>query len=379
MSTSPARWPAFLGAFAAAFDNFAMTPLVRAISTDLKVDLAEATAVASAYYLSYGLMQVPWGLVSERLGRVRVMKLGLVLGLVGAGLSVLAPSLQLLLVARFIAGAGMASVVPSVIAWLGEVLPPEQRGRAATDMNSAYASGAAAGVLGAGLLADKLGWAWGFGASGLLAVVSLATVGRLVRPPKPTQPGKLGDALKNPSVRALAVIALIEGAVLFGLFAFLAPTMLASGASAALTGGLIAAYGVSVVAWAFVASRIAGRIGVLRSMAFGGSMLVAGWAAVAIAPSAPGVLVAAVLMGATIVFFHANLQVWASQASPTSRGPGIAMFSGSLFVGASLGTALARPFFADGRISFLFGLGAVLAVGITAVSVFARSRSLRGA
>jgi hypothetical protein len=33
----PRRWPAYVGVFAAAFDNFAMTPLVRAIAADLRV------------------------------------------------------------------------------------------------------------------------------------------------------------------------------------------------------------------------------------------------------------------------------------------------------------------------------------------------------
>jgi predicted MFS family arabinose efflux permease len=377
MSAVPARWPAYLGAFAAAFDNFAMTPLVKAIAGDLEVELAEATAVASAYFLAYGLMQVPWGLVSERLGRVQVMRLGLIAGVIGAVASVFATSLEALLVARFIAGAGMASVVPSVIAWLGEVLPPEQRGRAATDMNSAYALGAASGVLGAGLLADRLGWAWGFGASGLLAVFSLVGMQWLVSPPKPATPGELSQALRVPAVRALAVIALVEGGVLFGLFAFLAPTLLATGASAALTGGLIAAYGVSVVLWARVSAWLAGRVPLLRAMAFGGAMLVMGWGAVAIAPGPAGILTAAVLMGATIVFFHASLQVWATQAAPQSRGPAIAMFSGSLFVGASLGTALARPLFAAGQVQLMFGIGAALAALVTVAALLARRRSLQ--
>lgn len=372
MSASPARWPAFLGAFAAAFDNFAMTPLVKAIAVDMKVDLAQATAVASAYFLAYGLLQVPWGLVSERLGRVLVMRLGLIAGLIGAIASVFASTLDQLLVARFIAGAGMASVVPSVIAWLGEVLPAEQRGRAATDMNAAYALGAASGVLGAGVLADRLGWAWGFGASGVLAAVSLVGMNWLLAPPRPAVPGELRQALAVPAVRALAAIALVEGAVLFGLFAFLAPTLLASGASAALTGGLIAAYGVSVVIWARVSAWLAGRVPVLRAMTFGGALLVIGWTAVAISPAPAGVLTAAVLMGATIVFFHANLQVWASQAAPHARGPAIAMFSGSLFVGASLGTALARPLFAAGEVRWLFAIGAALAGVVSVAAVLAR-------
>ncbi len=283
------------------------------------------------------------------------------IAVVGAGLSVLADSLQTLLIARFIAGAGMASVVPAVIAWVGEVLPPDQRVAGATDMNSAYATGAAAGVLGAGLLADARGWAWGFGASGLLGGLALLATLRLFSPPPPATPGSLRVALGVPAVRWLAGIALVEGATLFGLFAFLAPTLLATGASASLAGVLIAAYGLSVVLWSRVARAATPRVPVLRLMAFGGAMLTLGWSAVAWSPGAGGVLSASVMMGSTIIFFHSQLQVWATQAAPQARGPGIAMFSGCLFVGASLGTALGRPLFAAGQVQLLFAVGALTA------------------
>lgn len=349
-----------------------MTPLVRAIAVDLKVELHEATAVASSYYLAYGLMQVPWGLASERLGRVTVMRLALAAGTLGAVASVLSSTLHGLLIARFIAGAGMAAVVPAVIAWLGDALPIGERMKAATDMNSAYALGAASGVLGAGLLADDFGWASGFMVSGALAMLAFAGTLTLFVPPKPAQPGSLKEALKYADVRWLAGIALVEGSVLFGLFAFLAPTMLATGATARVTGLVIAGYGVSVVIWARVAKRIGARIIPRKAMLFGGVMMVVAWSAVAISPAAPGIFSASVLMGATIVFLHAQLQVWATQAAPTSRGPGIAMFSGALFIGASLGTAFARPLFAEGMVRWLFAGGAVLAALVTATVLWRR-------
>ncbi|MDP3234809.1 MAG: MFS transporter [Myxococcales bacterium] len=371
------RWPAYLGVFAAAFDNFAMTPLVRAIAGDLKVELAEATAVATAYYLAYGLFQVPWGMVSERVGRVTTFRLGLAAGALGSLASVFAGSLETLLVARFIAGAGMASAVPAVIAWIGDVVPEKERPGAAMDMNSVYAVGAASGVLGAGLLADRLGWHAGFGVSGVFAVLALVSSLKLFAPPRPVAPGSVRAALSVKAIRRLAVIGFVEGGVLFGLFAFLAPTLLRSGSSASTTGLLIAGYGVSVVIWSQLAKRAAGRVSVLRAMSFGGALLVLSWTAVAIDPGPVGVFFASIAMGATIVMFHANLQVWATQAAPHARGPGIAFFSGSLFVGASLGTRLARPLFDEGRLSLLFGLGAAVALVVTVVSVLARERSLR--
>lgn len=368
----PSRWPAYLCAFAAAFDNFAMTPLVRAIAVDLKVELHEATAVASAYYLAYGLMQVPWGLASERLGRVTVMRLALAAGTIGAVASVLSSTLQGLLVARFIAGAGMAAVVPAVIAWLGDALPLSERVKAATEMNAYYALGAASGVLGAGLLADDFGWATGFGVSGGLILFALGATTVLFAPPRPVTPGSLKEALKYGDVRWLASIAFVEGAVLFGLFAFLAPTMLQTGATARVTGLVIAGYGVSVVVWSRVARRLGARVVPRKAMLFGGVLMVLAWTAVAVSPAAPGIFTASVLMGATIVFLHAQLQVWATQAAPTSRGPGIAMFSGSLFIGASVGTALARPLFAEGMVRWLFAGGAALAALVTVTVLWRR-------
>lgn len=371
-----AKWPGFAIAFTAAFDNFAMTPLLRAIAKDMTVELSATTAVATAYFLAYGVLQVPWGLASERLGRITVIRLGLLVGALGAAVTVSADSLQALLIGRFIAGAGMASAVPSVMAWMGDVLPLEERSRAATDLNAAYAVGAAGGVLGAGLLADTLGWRFGFGVSGALALLSLVASSFLSVPPRPATPGRLRDALKVPQVRTIAAIALVEGATLFGLFAFLAPTLLAGGASARLTGMLIGSYGVAVVVWARVQAAMSRKISVLQSMAFGGAALVIGWSVAAASPTPPGILVAALLIAATIVFFHSQLQVWATQAAPHARGPAIAMFSGSLFVGASSGTALARPAFATGEVRAVYLVGALVALGVTAVTLVMRRRSL---
>lgn len=371
------RWPAFVGVFAAAFDNFAMTPLVRAIAGDLKVELAEATAVATAYYLAYGLLQVPWGMASERLGRVNVIRLGLATSVVGAAASVFASSLDGLLVARFLAGAGMAGVVPTVMAWIGDVLPESERQAAAMEMNSVYAIGSAAGVLGAGLMADSVGWHVGFGAAGALALLAIGASFVLFSPPKPRTPGSVRTAFVVPAVRRLALIAFVEGAVLFGLFAFLAPTLLRAGVSSSKTGLLIAAYGVSVAVWSQLAKRAAGRVSVLRAMSVGGGLLVVSWAAVALSPGPAGVVFASVCMGATIVLFHSNLQVWATVNAPTARGPAVAFFSGSLFVGASLGSRIARPLFDAGDVSWLFGGGAVIALGVTVVAVLSRERSLR--
>ena len=61
-----------LAALTSTCDRFAIAPLLVVISLDLGTSLGAVAVVASVYYLAYGLMQPVWGLISDRVGRVRV-------------------------------------------------------------------------------------------------------------------------------------------------------------------------------------------------------------------------------------------------------------------------------------------------------------------
>ena len=102
-----------LAAFFSSFDRFAIAPMLLTIAASLGASLTEVAATASLYYLFYGLMQPAWGMLSDRLGRVRVMRLTL-FGAAFAGiLSSLAPTLTVLIVARAFAGGLFAAVIPA--------------------------------------------------------------------------------------------------------------------------------------------------------------------------------------------------------------------------------------------------------------------------
>src|SRR5215207_8841635 len=106
-------------AFLSNFDRFTVAPMLLTIAADLRVSLAEVAAVASLYYLLYGLMQPVWGMLSDRLGRVRLMRLTL-FGAVFAGvISALAPNLAVLAAARAPAGGLFAAVIPAALVYVG--------------------------------------------------------------------------------------------------------------------------------------------------------------------------------------------------------------------------------------------------------------------
>ena len=74
-----------LTSFVSTLDRFAMPSVLLAISRDLEVPLQSVVTAASVYYIAYGAMQPVWGIVSDRLGRVRTLRVTLLLAAVATG------------------------------------------------------------------------------------------------------------------------------------------------------------------------------------------------------------------------------------------------------------------------------------------------------
>ena len=66
--------PVSAAAFVSSLDRFAISPLLVLVALDLGATLAQSLTVASAYYLAYGLSQPVWGVLSDRFGRIRLMR-----------------------------------------------------------------------------------------------------------------------------------------------------------------------------------------------------------------------------------------------------------------------------------------------------------------
>ena len=126
-----------LAAFFSSFDRFAIAPMLLTIAASLGASLTEVAATASLYYLLYGLMQPVWGMLSDRLGRVRIMRLTL-FGAAFAGiLSSLAPNLTVLIVARALAGGLFAAVIPASLVYIGDTVGMGSRQKALADLMAA--------------------------------------------------------------------------------------------------------------------------------------------------------------------------------------------------------------------------------------------------
>jgi len=363
--------------FAAAFDNFLIAPMLVSVASGLGVTLAEAAGMASAYFLAYGLMQPVWGVASDRLGRVTVVRLGLLGAAVAGAACTVVPSMGLLVFGRLLAGGAMAGVMPASLTYAGDAFPVERRQGAITDLNAAYAAGTAIGTITGGAAAAYVSWRVGFAASAALA--GLATI-ILARLPRTGSIGvapllqRLRTVIASPWAWVVIVLAFTEGAALIGFLTFLAPALVAVGHKPAVAGLVVAAYGVAVLLWTRLVKLSIKRWSPPVLMAIGAVMLVAGYGSAALSPGVAGVLAASVLVGGALAFLHSMLQVWATEVVPTARALVVALFAGALFVGSAASTRFFAPLAGQGDFSRLFTLAALMAIPVGIAAVAGRLR-----
>jgi predicted MFS family arabinose efflux permease len=369
-----------LAAFFSSFDRFVVAPMLVTIAASLHVSLTDVAATASLYYLFYGLMQPVWGMVSDRLGRVRVMRLSLFGVAVAGVLSALAPNLTVLIAARAFAGGLFAAVIPASLVYIGETVGMGSRQKALADLMAASAVGTALATALGGVAAYFDGWRIAF-VTPALAGAALAVM--LVRLPEPKafseqkREGPLvqaGRVLVQPWALVVVGIALVEGAVILGFLTFLAPSLESVGFSPALAGLAVGLYGLAVLGWTRAVKLVANRLGASALILIGASMLMLGYASGAVGPSFASVSAAAVLVGGGFAFMHSTLQTWATEVVPEARATVISLFAAALFAGSAVATMAAAPLAERGSFDVLFALGAMAAVPLGLLAGLARYR-----
>jgi predicted MFS family arabinose efflux permease len=372
-----------LAAFFSSFDRFAIAPMLLTIAASLGASLTEVAATASLYYLLYGLMQPVWGMLSDRLGRVRVMRLTL-FGAAFAGiLSSLAPNLTVLIVARALAGGLFAAVIPASLVYIGDTVGMGSRQAALADLMAASAVGTALATVLGGLAAYLDGWRVAFAAPALAGAALAVSLARLPEPKafsEQKREGPLAQAgrvLVQPWALAVIGIVLVEGAVILGFLTFLAPSLESAGFSPAVAGLAVGLYGLAVLGWTRTVKLVANRLGASALILIGAGMLSLGYASGAVGQSLASVSAAAVFVGGGFAFMHSTLQTWATEVVPEARATMISLFAAALFAGSGVATMAAAPLAEAGSFDLLFALGALVAVPLGFFSSLARHRYSR--
>jgi predicted MFS family arabinose efflux permease len=363
-------------------DRSTVAPMLLVIALDLHASVAQVTVAASLYYLSYGLLQPVWGIVSARLGTVRTLRLALVGAAVAGGLSALAPGVVLLAVLRCIAGGFFGGAIPATLVYVGASVPVERRQQPVTDLMAGVAVGMAVATVAAGWTAQLVTWRLMFA---LTAAAGIALASYLRRVPEPPR----AEVQRRP-VRALAravadrwvvlvlVLGFVEGAALTGTFTFVAPGVQhATHAGAGLAGTVVAVYGIAVLVFSRVVGPLSARLTTPTLLVIGGVSGVAGFAVLVVQRGFVAGVLACVLLGAAWAFMHSTLQTWATSVAPRARAQVVPLFAACLFLGGSTGAAVGGLLAGAGRYAVLFAVSAGLFVPLTVVSAGSRRIYLR--
>ena len=368
----------YLGPFATMADRFAVAPMLIPIAVSFHVSLTTASAAASLYYLAYGLMPLAYGVLSDRFGRVRIIRSALVGTALADLFSALSPSLTLLLIARFITGAIACGVFPTTLVYLGDRFPFAVRQQAVTNVLVWIALGTAAGTIGGGLIAHLLTWRAFFvipGAIAIAAAIGLRRVPESLTARSTVNPvQQVASVLSHGSALFLLGLGVLDGAVMFGFVTYLAPALEASGSSPAIAGGVVAGYGLSVLIATRGFGRVARHAPAALLLAGGALMLSAGYLIAAAVQTVATILAASLLAGGAYAFMQSTFQTWATDVVPEARGTATSLFATAIFAGAALATAGAAGLASAHDYRTLFRVAATITLPVLVVGSVGRWR-----
>ena len=193
--------------------------LVTPITKEFTLAPAQVGLVASAGFVGMFLGAAISGRLADRYGRRPIFQATLVLFSIGAVLSAVAPTFELLLAARVIAGLGLGGELPVVATLVSEFSPRAQRGRMIVLLESFWAYGTLAAGLIALFVLPQFGWRGAF----LVAALPALYVAYL-RSALPESPRYLAE--RGRSAEADAIVRRVEragGGALLTLGAAVAP------------------------------------------------------------------------------------------------------------------------------------------------------------
>jgi MFS family permease len=156
------------------------------------------------YGLTQGLLQIPFGMASDRFGRKRVIVLGLVVFAAGSFVAAAAPSLTWLIVGRALQGAGAVSA--AVTALLADQTRDIVRTKAMALVGASIGLMFAVSLVAAPPLAALIGLGGLFVVTGALALACIAVV-LWWTPPAPVQ---MADARRGGLLEVLTHAALLR-------------------------------------------------------------------------------------------------------------------------------------------------------------------------
>ena len=373
----------FLLAFVVSVDQRIIAPVLPSIAASLHATAGGIGLAMTSYAFAYSGSQLVYGGLSDRYGRVRVVRLAAIGFCACTALSALAPSTWIFVAARLLAGACAASVIPLTLVYIGDTVDYARRqvvvGRFSVVTSAGLAFSAAIG----GAVAYFASWRVMLIGYAVVALLPSVLLWRIdadspTRAAGSVEPvARFVDFLLDPFARTVYCCIFAEGFLLWGAMTYLGAYAAGHyGLDQLRVGLLIALFGVGTMVGGAFMGPLRRRLSEHALAGLGGALM--GVALLVITPGAaarPGAwplfAAAMLLLGLGLVGLHTTLQVHGTEISAAARGKAFSLFPASLFAGVAAGTAAMGALVdAGGEQAMLAicGLG-LIAVGIVTARI----------
>jgi DHA1 family multidrug resistance protein-like MFS transporter len=350
-------------------------PLVPLFASDLGATTVQVGMINACFMFAAAILSLPLGLVSDRLGRKRLILTGMAIsGLTSLSLLLVRTPFQVGAIYLF-SGIGLACFSPSMMSYVGDVSPPQFLGRAYGWYTSSLYLGMAAGPgLGGAIAAGGFRTAFFFSAA-VIAAGLLMGGPRMPTPPVVIRPASLSlaadfrEIVGNRTVLACWIATFFSTYAWGALFAFFPLYAREAGISVTHTGLIFTCQAAANAVFRIPIGHLSDRTGKRERYIVAGCLLFALCIALVgvFRDAVPLYLLFAGMGGAMAAAFTA-IGAALSEAVPT-RVRGLAMggyntciYGGFAISAATLGTVITR---------FGFSAGFVVAGGMCALSILA--------
>lgn len=203
----------------AALDQTIVSTALPKIAVDLH-GLNKYAWVATSYLLTSAIATPIYGKIGDLYGRKKVFQTAIVIFLIGSALCGLSRNMDQLVAFRALQGIGAGGLISLILAIIGDVIPPRQRGRYQGYFGGVFGVASVVGPLLGGFFADApsilgiAGWRWIFYINLPLGLIALSAVAARLHLPAIRREHKvdyIGVALMSVSVVSLVLVSVWAG------------------------------------------------------------------------------------------------------------------------------------------------------------------------
>lgn len=344
---------------------FSLVGMLEPMAEGLGQPVTSVGGLLTVYAISYAVCSPILVAVTGRIGRRRVLTLGLAVFTLATLASALAPDMGLLYPSRMIAAAGAGMVSPVALAIAAALAPPDQRGRALSAVFMGLTLSQVAGVPVGSWIAYTFGWRAVFVLVAAMALPCLWLVWTRVPAGlrfSPVSLGDLGRVLRDGVALLTVGFTVIFLASVYIVFTYL-PALLSDTMGYGRDGVSLALllFGAGAPLGNLIGGRMADRFGPGRSL-----MMICAAQVVCLPVFALLPLPGALLLGFIFVWslvgwtFSPSQQVRLVSLSPALAPVLMSLHAASIYIGIALGSGVG---------SVVVDTGGLLALGPTAAGM----------